>query len=147
MLSGKIPLWSLMAVKRFATVPNQMADKVKLLFNCIYFYHHDSNLVWFDVIISVIKSPDEVLVNLGWISNSVTHNLTNYFHFVHLTYSAFNSQDLMVNSLFQLLHISLKVSFENLVIDQDKKLYLLSLSILITCLLDNVWILKGEVTC
>ena len=36
-----------MGVKRFATVPNETADKVKLLFNCIYFYH-DSNLVWFD---------------------------------------------------------------------------------------------------
>ena len=34
-------------------------------------------------------------------------------------------------------------------LNQDNKLYLLdvSLSILITCLLQNIWILKGEVTC
>ena len=30
---------------------------------------------------------------------------------------------------------------------QDNNLYLISFSILITCLLDNVWILKGEITC
>ena len=34
----------------------------------------------------------------------------------------------------------------NLVSDQDN-FYLISLSILISCLLDNVWILQGEVTC
>ena len=32
-------------------------------------------------------------------------------------------------------------------LDQDNNFYLISLSILITCLLDNVWILQGEVTC
>ena len=32
-------------------------------------------------------------------------------------------------------------------LDQDIKFYLISLSLLITCLLDNVWILLGEVTC
>ena len=31
--------------------------------------------------------------------------------------------------------------------DQDKNLYLISFGILITCLLDNVWILKREGTC
>ena len=31
--------------------------------------------------------------------------------------------------------------------NQRNILYLMSLSILITCLLDNVWILQGEVTC
>ena len=45
-----------------------------------------------------------------------------------------------------LLHISLKRTYENLVLDQDN-FYLISLNILITCLLDNVWILLGEVTC
>ena len=30
--------------------------------------------------------------------------------------------------------------------DQDNNFYLISLSILVTCLLDNVWILKGDVT-
>ena len=30
-------------------------------------------------------------------------------------------------------------------LDQDNNLYLICLSILITCLLDNVWILQGEV--
>ena len=32
-------------------------------------------------------------------------------------------------------------------LDQDIKFYPISLSLLITCLLDNVWILLGEVTC
>ena len=32
-------------------------------------------------------------------------------------------------------------------LDQDKNFFLISLSILITHLLDNVWILWGEVTC
>ena len=32
-------------------------------------------------------------------------------------------------------------------LDQDINFYLISLSLLITCLLDNVWILLGEVTC
>ena len=31
--------------------------------------------------------------------------------------------------------------------DQDNNFYLINLSILVTCLLDNVWILQGEVTC
>ena len=30
-------------------------------------------------------------------------------------------------------------------LDQDNNFYLISLSILITCLLDNLWILLGEV--
>ena len=32
-------------------------------------------------------------------------------------------------------------------LDQNNNFYLISLSILITCLLDNVWILLGEVPC
>ena len=43
-----------------------------------------------------------------------------------------------------MLHISLYISYENLVLDQYDN-FLISLSILITCLLDNVWILLGEV--
>ena len=38
------------------------------------------------------------------------------------------------------------ISYKNLVLEQNN-FYLISLSILITCLLDNVWILLGEVTC
>ena len=34
-----------------------------------------------------------------------------------------------------------------LVLDQDDNLYLISLNILIACLLDDLWILQGEVTC
>ena len=49
-----------------------------------------------------------------------------------------NSQDLFVNSPLYLLPISLSMSSENLVLDQDNNLYLMSLSILITCLLANV---------
>ena len=33
------------------------------------------------------------------------------------------------------------ISYDNLVLDQDKTLYLISLNILITCFLDNVWLL------
>ena len=44
------------------------------------------------------------------------------------------------NSLW-LLRISLQNSHENLVLNQDNNLYLISLSILITCLLNNVWVL------
>ena len=32
-------------------------------------------------------------------------------------------------------------------LDRDSSFYLISLNILITCLLKNVWILKGEVLC
>ena len=49
-------------------------------------------------------------------------------------------QDLIVNSPLWLLHISLQISYENLVLDQDNSFYLISLNILITCLLNNVWI-------
>ena len=44
-----------------------------------------------------------------------------------------------------MLHTSLKITYENLVLDQDN-FYLIILSILITCFLDNVWIWYGEVT-
>ena len=53
----------------------------------------------------------------------------------------FNSQDPIVNSLIYLSHISLWIGYENLVFDQDNILYLISLSILTACLLDNVRIL------
>ena len=38
-----------------------------------------------------------------------------------------------------------RICHENLVLDQDNNFYLISLSILMTCLLDNLWILWGEV--
>ena len=44
-----------------------------------------------------------------------------------------------------MLQTSLKISYENLVLDQDN-FYLIILIILITCFLDNVWIWYGEVT-
>ena len=53
--------------------------------------------------------------------------------------------DLIINSLSLPPYISLHYSYKNLVLDQDNHFYLISLSILSTCLLDNVWILKGEV--
>ena len=52
----------------------------------------------------------------------------------------FNSQDLFVNSPLWLLHISLQISYENLVLDLDNDFYLISFYILISCLLDNVGI-------
>ena len=57
-----------------------------------------------------------------------------------------NPKDLTVNSPLWLIHISLQVSFKNLMSDQDNNFYLTSLIILITCLLANVWILEREVT-
>ena len=56
-----------------------------------------------------------------------------------------NSQDLIVNSPLKLLHISLKISHEHLVLRQDNNLYLMSLSILNTCFQCNVWMQQGEV--
>lgn len=55
-----------------------------------------------------------------------------------------NSKYLMVNSWLQL--ISLLISYENLVLDQDSNLCLISLSIIITSFLDNVWKLQEEIT-
>ena len=53
----------------------------------------------------------------------------------------FNSQDLIVSSPLSLLNISLYIGLESLVWDQDNNFYQISLSTLITVLLDNVWIL------
>ena len=44
------------------------------------------------------------------------------------------------------MDISLEIIYENLVLNQDKNFYLMSLSILVTSLLDNVRRLWGEVT-
>ena len=51
----------------------------------------------------------------------------------------------MIGFPLQLPHISCPISYENLVLDQHN--FYLSLSILITCLLNNVWIVWGEATC
>ena len=59
----------------------------------------------------------------------------------------FNFQDLIANSPFLLLDITLLISYENLLLDQDNIFCLISLCILITYLLDNVWIFQGEVIC
>ena len=50
----------------------------------------------------------------------------------------FNSQDLIANSPLWVLHIFLYINYENFVLDQHKNSYLISLSVLITYLLDNV---------
>ena len=44
-----------------------------------------------------------------------------------------NSQDLIVNSLLELLCISLKIDCKNIVLDQDNNLYLISMSVLVNC--------------
>ena len=63
-------------------------------------------------------------------------------------WAGFNCHDLIVNSCFQLLHILLWCSYENFILDQDNNFYQIEyLSILITCLLNNVWVLQGEATC
>ena len=59
----------------------------------------------------------------------------------HFTTELFNFQDLIVHFPLQLLHISLQISYENLVLDHDNNFYLITLSILITCLMDNERIL------
>ena len=51
----------------------------------------------------------------------------------------------MISFPLQLPHISFPISYENLVLDQHN--FYLSLSILITCLLNNVWIVWGEAMC
>ena len=60
-------------------------------------------------------------------------------------FKPFNSQDQIVNSPLWQLNISRLVSYKNLVLDQDKKFYLISASLIITWLKDNVWKLWGEV--
>ena len=45
-----------------------------------------------------------------------------------------------------MIHISLNISNETLVLNHDNEFYLISQSILIACLLENVWILKGDIT-
>ena len=56
------------------------------------------------------------------------------------------SLNLIVNSPLKLIHISLNISYETLVLNHDNKFYLTSQSILIARLLDTVWILKGDIT-
>ena len=52
------------------------------------------------------------------------------------------------SSSLKLLHISLSISYEKLVLNQDNNfyMYLISLSILISCLVDKVWILSREIS-
>ena len=54
-------------------------------------------------------------------------------------YSLLSTFDQIANSPLQLLYIPLLISYEILVLDQDN-FYLISLSILITCLLNRVWV-------
>ena len=54
------------------------------------------------------------------------------------------SQDLIVNSPFQLLHLLLQISDKNFVLDQENNCYLISLSIAITCLLNNASHIIGK---
>lgn len=53
-----------------------------------------------------------------------------------------NSQDLILNSPLEVLHISLLMSIKKMVLDRDRNFYLISLSIFITWLLDTVWIFR-----
>ena len=45
------------------------------------------------------------------------------------------------------IQVFLQISHDNLIIDQDNKIYLIILSILMTCYVDNVRIFLGEVAC
>ena len=51
------------------------------------------------------------------------------------------TQDLIVNSPLKLLYISSYISYKELVLTQDNNFYLMHLGILVTCLLNNGWIL------
>ena len=54
-----------------------------------------------------------------------------------------SARGLLRNSVsvpLKLLHISLIINCKNLLLDQDNNFYLISFSIPITCLLDNLWI-------
>lgn len=53
-----------------------------------------------------------------------------------------NSQDLILNSPLEVLHISLLMSVKKMVLDRNRNFYLISLSIFITWLLDAVWIFR-----
>ena len=52
------------------------------------------------------------------------------------------SLNLIVTSPLKLIYISLNISYETLVLYDNNKLYLIEKSILITCLVHNVWIPK-----
>ena len=52
-----------------------------------------------------------------------------------------NSNDLIVYSPYFLPHIYLWISYKDLLLGSENNLHLINLSILITCLLDNAWIL------
>ena len=52
------------------------------------------------------------------------------------------SLNLIVTSPLKLIYIFLNISYETLVLYDNNKLYLIEQSILITCLLHNVWIPK-----
>ena len=68
------------------------------------------------------------------------------FHCRISTTKPFNPKDLIVNSPFKVLHISLWISLEGLMLNQGNNFFLIILGILITYFLDYEWILKGEVT-
>ena len=51
----------------------------------------------------------------------------------------------MLKKKKKMLCISLLIAYENLVLDQDNNFYQISLSLLVTCLLDNIWKLWREV--
>ena len=68
------------------------------------------------------------------------------FHCGISTTLLFNPKDLIVNSPFKVLHISLWISLEGFMLNQGNNFFLIILGTLITYFLDNEWILKGEVT-
>ena len=70
-----------------------------------------------------------------WSHKQKSGSLSNF------TFYPINSQDLIVNSPLYLLYVPFKIRHKNLVLDQDCNFHLISLSILITSLLDNVWLL------
>ena len=89
-------------------------------------------------------------VHVIWKKNSVINENSDWYSFLFIIPITQGSwvanvvdkrQDLIVNSPLWLLHIFLQSSYKNLVLDQDKNFYLISLNVLITCLLDNIWIL------
>ena len=66
---------------------------------------------------------------------------------VSLTLYLFNPQCLIVNSPSGCYKFPCKLDTRILVLVEGNNFYPISMGILLTCLLDNVWILQGEVNC
>ena len=91
-------------------------------------------------IVDLMSFPNDTTISQGGFHLN-GHTNRNQAVLATSPFYPINSQDLIVNSPLCLPYISFKISHKNLVLDQDNNFHLISLSILITFLLDNVWLL------